>query len=60
MKITIEPSIDQTGEEFPYAKVSIELPEDDRSLSDVLENLVAPALRAWGFSMIDELINKEP
>ena len=49
MKITIEPSEDQSGQEYPYAKVTIELPDDDLSLSVVIENMIEPALIAWGF-----------
>ena len=57
MKITIEPSADQTGEEFPYPKVTLEVPNDELNINEA-GDLVRAALLAWGFGEIsvDELI----
>jgi len=51
MKITIEPTTDQSKEDpnMKYPFVSISFPDDDLELHDVLEMLVEPALRAYGF-----------
>jgi len=57
MKITIEPSADQTDEEYPYPKVSLEVPGDELNINDV-GDLVRAALLAWGFgeTSVDKLI----
>jgi len=51
MKITIEPTKDQSDEKpnMKYPVVTISVPDDDLTLPDVLEMLVEPALRAFGF-----------
>jgi hypothetical protein len=58
MKITIQPTTPQEGEKYPYPTVSIEMPEDDMTLPRVMENLIRPALIAWGFepTILDEYI----
>jgi hypothetical protein len=58
MKITIQPTAPQEGEKYPYPTVSIEMPEDDITLPKVMENLIRPALIAWGFepTIIEEYI----
>ena len=51
MKITIEPTNDQSNEKpnMKYPVVTILVPDDDLTLPDVLEILVEPALRAFGY-----------
>ncbi len=48
MKVIIEPTSDQTKEQYPYDKVSIESPHDDLHIDDAMD-LVHRALIAWGF-----------
>jgi hypothetical protein len=45
MKITIEP----TGDEPGYPTVSVSRPDDTLTIDSVIEDLVRPALIAWGF-----------
>ena len=51
MRITIEPTQNQdglrVGEKHPAVVVT--LPDDDMNLPDVLECLITPALRAYGY-----------
>jgi hypothetical protein len=51
MKITIEPTDDQSNKKkmIKYPIVSICVPDDDLELPDVLDMLVEPALRAFGY-----------
>jgi len=51
MKITIEPTMDQSKEDpnSKYPVVSISFPDDDLELPDVLDMLVEPVLRAYGY-----------
>lgn len=49
MKITLQPSEDQTGEEYPHATITIEIPGDDIEIVSVIDYLIRPALMAWGF-----------
>jgi len=49
MKITLQPSADQTNEAHPHATVTIEIPGDCLTLGHVVDNLLRPALLAWGF-----------
>lgn len=51
MKITIEPTMDQSKQKpnMKHPIVSICVPDDDLTLPDVLEILVEPALRAFGY-----------
>lgn len=39
-----------------HPEITIETEDNEESISDVIENLIEPALRASGFS--DEMINK--
>lgn len=61
MRIIIEPSEDQSCRpaEEQYARVTIEVPNDDVALGDVLEHLVSPALEAYGYAAdaIDEALS---
>jgi hypothetical protein len=49
MRITIEPTHQGVGGKHPNPKVIVELPSDDYSIDEVLENLIGPALRAFGY-----------
>jgi hypothetical protein len=51
MKITIEPTKNQSNEKpnMKHPVVTILVPDDDLTLPDVLEMLVEPALRAFGY-----------
>ena len=51
MKITIEPTKDQSNKKpnMKYPVVTISVQDDDLELPDVLEMLVEPALRAFGY-----------
>jgi hypothetical protein len=55
MKITIESTKDQSNEkpDMKYPVVTISVPDDDLNLPDVLEMLVEPALRAFGYWYAD-------
>lgn len=48
MKITIEPSSDQSDQEYPHNIVSVESPHDDITIKEAME-LTAKVLQAWGF-----------
>lgn len=48
MKITIEPTQDQSKEAHPFDKVILESPHDDVDIN-VAMDLVERALVAWGF-----------
>lgn len=51
MKITIEPTEDQSSiksADCLYTKVSVEIPSDQLSISDAMEQAIK-ALQAWGF-----------
>ena len=50
MKVTIAPSKDQTMEKHPFSTVEISSPDDEMTLPQVVEHLLAPALIAWGFT----------
>jgi len=58
MKITIQPTAPQEGKRHPYPTVSIEMPGDDAPLTEVMGNLIRPALIVWGFdaTLIEEYI----
>jgi len=58
MKITIEPSADQMGEEYPYPKVTLEVPRDDVMIEEAAD-MMRQALLGWGFSeaLVDEVIS---
>ena len=53
MKITIEPTHQGFGGKHPNPKVILELPSDDYSLDEVLEMLIEPALRAFGYTFAE-------
>ena len=61
MKITLEPTKDQSKNEptMNYPIVTIEIPDDDLGIDDVLEMLINPALIAWGYSCADVIQNRE-
>lgn len=58
MKITIEPTTDQTGRKYQHHGVTITHPEDELMASEVIE-LIQAALIAWGFNpeTVKEYIN---
>jgi hypothetical protein len=54
MKITIEPTANHGHKiEMQNPKVEIWIPGDDHTLEEVVEHLVAPALRAFGYGISD-------
>jgi len=61
MKITIEPTKDQSKEkpDMKYPIVTIEVPDDDLNIDDVLEMLINPALIGYGYSAADVIQNRE-
>lgn len=62
MKITISPSQDQKNERHPFRTVEIWMPDDHMTLPQVVEELLAPALVAWGYAdeAVREHLNLEP
>ncbi len=50
MKITIEPTEQLLPGIEPHRTVTLSLPDDDMSLKELLDNILKPALKAWGFS----------
>ena len=50
MKITIEPSADQSDQDHPYPKVTVEIPCDAVNVDDMMRIIVRPALIAAGYS----------
>lgn len=56
MKITLEPTRDTS-----LSKVTIETPCDHNDLDEVMQNLIKPALIAWGFQPcnVNEYIEEE-
>ena len=52
MKITIEPTENKRREiELQNPKIEIWVPGDDHTLEQVVEHLVTPALRAFGYGV---------
>jgi hypothetical protein len=52
MKITIEPTEDHGRKiEMQNPKVEIWIPGDDHTLEEVVEHLVVPALKAFGYGI---------
>jgi len=64
MKITLEPHNDckLVRNTSPYSTISVSVPADDLSITEFFEELIIPALLAWGFerSTIDEWLNNQP
>lgn len=57
MKITIEPTEKQTCHiEMQNPKIEVWVAGDDHDLSQVLEYLVTPALKAYGFLLDKKMI----
>jgi hypothetical protein len=48
LKIRLEPSLPGTPDYYP--RVEIELPNDDIELGDLIDYLIIPALRAFGYA----------
>ena len=49
MKLTLEPTeIDDYG--FPHPTITINYPNDDLSIDQIWDNMLGPALLAWGFT----------
>ena len=61
MKITIEPTQDQSLQKpnMKYPIVTMEIPDDDLNLPDVLEMLIEPALRAFGYSYAEIQVSEK-
>jgi hypothetical protein len=59
MKLTLEP----TGPPGPHRhlKVTVETNHDDHTIDEVIDNVVVPALLAWGFTQktIDNYLDDE-
>jgi hypothetical protein len=54
MKITIEPTANHGRKmEMQSPKVEIWIPGDDHTLEEVVEHIVTPALRAFGYRVDD-------
>jgi len=53
MRITIEPTHQGLDRLNPNPKAIIEIPSDDYTIDEALENLVTPALRAFGYIIED-------
>lgn len=49
MKITIEPTTDQSNWPAKHCCISVTHPSDDLCMFEVIEDLIRPALLAWGF-----------
>jgi len=50
MKITIKPTDKQLGSPFcTHPTVTVEIPQDDLTMEQVIENLIIPALLGMGF-----------
>ena len=61
MRITIEPTKQGIGRKFPNPKVTLELPDDHMGLGQVIEELVVPALKAFGYLISeDQIIYNHP
>jgi hypothetical protein len=54
MRITIEPTKQGIGRKFPNPKVTLELPDDHMGLGQVIEELVVPALKAFGYLISED------
>lgn len=61
MKVTIEPTQDQSRLSSKYPKVTIEYEDDIGDIKIFSEDILRPMLAAWGFhtSLIDQLLNDE-
>jgi len=49
MKITLEPTAEGMAGEYKSPTVTIQVPSDSLIIHDVIDDLVRPALIAWGF-----------
>lgn len=62
MKLTLEPHNDSelVRNTTPYSTISVSVPADDLTLTEFFEELIIPALLAFGFaqSAIDEWLDK--
>lgn len=56
MKITIEPTDKTQPIEIQNPKISVWIAGDDHNLCEVVEYLVIPALKAYGFMVDDGMI----
>ena len=63
MRITLEPTTSQDGKpiDMQHARIVIDYDGEDHTLYDVIDYLVAPALKAWGyhFDRLDAVTNIE-
>jgi hypothetical protein len=48
MKITLEPTAEGMAGEYKSPTVTIQVPSDSLIIHDVIDDLVRPALIAWG------------
>jgi len=60
MRVMLLPSKDQSKEKFQHPEISIEVPDDDLLLSEVIL-LIKASLIAWGFhpDSVDEYFNQD-
>lgn len=49
MKLTLEPTNPKAPGQARHPQVTIEVESDDLGISEVVEDVVIPALTAWGF-----------
>jgi hypothetical protein len=49
MKIKLQPTEGHVIDLHPHRSISSELPADDLDMEQVIEDLIRPALIAWGF-----------
>lgn len=62
MKITIRPTDKQLASPFcTHPTVTVEIPQDDLTMGEVIDNLIIPALLGMGFQQetIEEYFNGE-
>lgn len=60
MRLTLEPTSPKQPGQARHPRVIIEVQSDDLSISEAIEDVVIPALTAWGFlpETIDKYLNQ--
>lgn len=61
MKITLEPTTTEDQPLSSYVKVTIETKRDDYTIHDLFEEVIEPALIAWGYdpSTVEKLFESD-
>ena len=49
MKLTFEPTDSYENDEFPHPTITISYPYDDLTIDKLWDDVIGPALLAWGF-----------